>query len=208
MSDTMSRRRRRAMSGDEREQAILETIEALLWERPLHDISIDDIARGAGISRPSFYFYFASKEAALFALYTQGGADFREQIGAIVDDLADDPPRMVERLTAATWDLWSERHPLLIAVNAATVTSPEIRTAWDAVMTGLVDQTASAIEAGRRRGTLPPGQLPAYDIAAALSLMVERVMHMTFAGRSPAPDRERTTATIAHIWLSALTAER
>ena len=33
-----------------------------------HEISIDDLAKGAGISRPTFYFYFESKEAVLLSL--------------------------------------------------------------------------------------------------------------------------------------------
>ncbi len=52
---TRARRPRRA-TGDDRERAILETFERLLEQRPLHAIAIDDIARGAGISRPTFYF--------------------------------------------------------------------------------------------------------------------------------------------------------
>src|SRR6059058_5075376 len=66
-----STRGRRAprVSGDERERAILQTFERLLEQRPLHEISVDDLARGAGISRPTFYFYFRSKDAVLFALF-------------------------------------------------------------------------------------------------------------------------------------------
>src|SRR4051794_41663529 len=55
-------------SGDDRELAILTTCEKLLEERPLSTISVDDLARGAGISRPAFYFYFRSKDAVLLAL--------------------------------------------------------------------------------------------------------------------------------------------
>src|SRR5271165_1309126 len=61
-------RRRQRPSGDQRERAILETAERLLGERSLNEISVDDLARGAGISRPTFYFYFASKEAVLLTL--------------------------------------------------------------------------------------------------------------------------------------------
>src|SRR5215472_14448534 len=61
-------RRATRVSGDERERAILATAERLLGERPLHEISVDDLAKGAGISRPTFYFYFASKEAVLLTL--------------------------------------------------------------------------------------------------------------------------------------------
>src|SRR3954470_11892206 len=55
-------------SGDDREVAILTTCEKLLAERPLSAISVDDLARGAGISRPTFYFYFRSKDAVLLSL--------------------------------------------------------------------------------------------------------------------------------------------
>src|SRR5688572_25866239 len=61
-------RRSARPSGDDRELAILATAERLLAERPLSAISVDDLARGAGISRPTFYFYFASKDAVLLTL--------------------------------------------------------------------------------------------------------------------------------------------
>ena len=66
-------RARRAVrpSGDDREQAILETAKRLLDERSFADISVDDLAKGAGISRPTFYFYFPSKDAVLVALVAQ-----------------------------------------------------------------------------------------------------------------------------------------
>ena len=61
-------RRAARPSGDDREQAILATAERLLTDRSLREISVDDLARGAGISRPTFYFYFASKDAVLLTL--------------------------------------------------------------------------------------------------------------------------------------------
>src|SRR4051794_41231086 len=70
MSVSPAPRGRRSVrpSGDDRELAILTTAERLLSERPLSSISVDDLARGAGISRPTFYFYFASKDAVLLTL--------------------------------------------------------------------------------------------------------------------------------------------
>src|SRR5262245_44972565 len=61
-------RRTSRPSGDDRQHAILATAEQLLAERDFADISIDDLARGAGISRPTFYFYFPSKNAVLLTL--------------------------------------------------------------------------------------------------------------------------------------------
>src|SRR5947209_1383332 len=61
-------RRASRPSGDDRELAILATAERLLARTPLSAISVDDLARGAGISRPTFYFYFGSKDAVLLSL--------------------------------------------------------------------------------------------------------------------------------------------
>src|SRR5437879_10033208 len=53
---TRALRGRRAIrpSGDDREQAILATAERLLQQRSFADISVDDLAKGAGLSRPTF----------------------------------------------------------------------------------------------------------------------------------------------------------
>src|SRR3954467_15860365 len=61
-------------SGDERELAILTTCEKLLAERPLSAISVDDLSRGAGISRPTSCCGFASQAAVLLTLLHRGGA--------------------------------------------------------------------------------------------------------------------------------------
>ena len=81
-------RRSARPSGDDREQAILATAERLLEERSLADISVDDLAKGAGISRPTFYFYFPSKEAVLLSLLEPRDRRCRRGVrgcGAIAD---------------------------------------------------------------------------------------------------------------------------
>src|SRR3954468_9385226 len=61
-------RRSARTSGDDRERAILESAERLLEEKPLSEISVDDLAKGAGISRPTFYFYFPSRDAVVLTI--------------------------------------------------------------------------------------------------------------------------------------------
>lgn len=69
-STTRAPRGRRAArpSGDDREAAILATARQLLETKKFADISVDDLAKGAGISRPTFYFYFPSKDAVVLSL--------------------------------------------------------------------------------------------------------------------------------------------
>src|ERR1700759_5199731 len=75
-------RRAQRASGDDRERAILATAESLLETRPLSEISVDDLAKGAGISRPTFYFYFPSKDAVVLTIIDRlvaAAAGSREQ---------------------------------------------------------------------------------------------------------------------------------
>src|ERR1700749_4069962 len=78
-------------AGADREKAILATAERLLEERPLADFSVDDLAKGAGISRPTFYFYFPSKNAVLLSLSDQVNLRAHAALTALSANLAGDP---------------------------------------------------------------------------------------------------------------------
>ena len=95
-SPTRAARGRRSArpSGDDREQAILATAERLLEERPFADISVDDLAKGAGLSRPTFYFYFTSKEAVLLSLLEPVIARADAEFDGAVQRLPTDPRRV------------------------------------------------------------------------------------------------------------------
>ena len=84
-----SRGRRTARpSGDDRELAILETATRLLEERSIAEISVDDLAKGAGISRPTYYFYYPSKDALVLA-YSAWMQDAHEEAAAAYTGVLD-----------------------------------------------------------------------------------------------------------------------
>src|SRR5918994_2822806 len=85
-------RRAARASGDDRERAILETAERLLEERQLTEISVDDLAKGAGISRPTFYFYFPSKDAVVLTIVDRLVADAGGSREEIITALAEGGP--------------------------------------------------------------------------------------------------------------------
>src|ERR1700743_1657023 len=94
-SSRTSRGRRSARpSGDDRELPILTTAERLLEERAFADISVDDLAKGAGLSRPTFYFYFKSKEAVLLSLREPVIARADSEFDGAVLRLPADPRRV------------------------------------------------------------------------------------------------------------------
>src|SRR5436309_10811488 len=107
-------RRRRPRKGDLKEEAILSAAERLLSEKALSDISIDELARGAEISRPAFYFYFGSKDAVLQALVERiAEAAYNASVWF---SGSDDPEEAIREGIAAGAKLWQEHGPVLRAV--------------------------------------------------------------------------------------------
>ena len=198
-----SSRGRRAprVSGDERERAILQTAERLLEERPLREISVDDLARGAGISRPTFYFYFASKEAVLLALMDRLVEEAREGVALAL--LANDPPRVLREGITAIRDTFRDHRAVAMAAADARAGSPAVRELWARVMEAFVGETTAAIEAERRRGAAPPG-VPARELAIALNWMNERVLHATLEGEEPAIGEDAVLDSLVEVWLRAI----
>ncbi|WP_249998861.1 TetR/AcrR family transcriptional regulator [Actinoplanes sp. M2I2] len=63
--------RRRPTKGDQRERALLDAARVVFREKPISQVTIDELAGAAGIARSGFYFYFESKQALLAALVDQ-----------------------------------------------------------------------------------------------------------------------------------------
>jgi AcrR family transcriptional regulator len=61
--------RRAPTKGDQREQALLDAAQVVLRQKPIGQVTIDELAGAAGIARSGFYFYFESKQALLAALW-------------------------------------------------------------------------------------------------------------------------------------------
>jgi AcrR family transcriptional regulator len=202
-SRTARGRRAPRVSGDDRERAILATAERLLEERSLHDISIDDLARGAGISRPTFYFYFPSKEAVLLTLLDRMVEEARSVQGEVLERFAEDPARWLRRGITAIYETFRSHRAVSLAAADARSTSPEVEDLWARVMEQYVQETTAAIEGERARGAAPDG-VPARDLAVALNLMNERTLHATFAGQTPAVDEAKVIDTLVAVWLRAI----
>jgi AcrR family transcriptional regulator len=190
-------------SGDDRELAILTTAERLLADRPFSEISIDDLARGAGISRPTFYFYFPSKDAVLLTLLDRVVAEADEAaFGA--QELPDcDPAQRVRDGISAFFTIFGEHRAIALAVAAAGVSNPEVRELWSRVMEQWVRHTELIIQEERDRGAAPAG-IPARELAVALNLMNERVMYAVFAGEQPSVPEAQVVDTLLHVWLNSI----
>ena len=208
VSSTRSSRGRRSArpSGDDREQAILATAERLLGERSFADISVDDLAKGAGLSRPTFYFYFKSKDAVLLSLLEPMIARADAEFDGAAQRLPVDPRRVWRNGIKAFFTAFDSHRAVARAGTEALATSSELRAVWSGFMQKWIDHTTAMITAERARGAAPE-TIPAADLATSLNQMNERTMMATLSAEQPAVIEDRVVDTLAHIWVSSIYGE-
>ena len=198
-----ARRRPERSRGDVREARLLEIAEALLREGRFEQASIAELAAAAEISRPTFYFYFASKEAVLLSLLERMLAEALSTRGDTLERLAEDPAARLRESLTAYFDVFRGHRAVTLAGADAAASSAEVREMWAQVMEAWVQETAAAIEAERARGAASEGT-PARDLAIALLSMNERVFHNTFARHAPAVEEDGVVDVLVAVWLSAI----
>ena len=190
-------------SGDDRELAILATAERLLAEKTLAGISVDDLARGAGISRPTFYFYFPSKDAVLLTLLDRVVAEADAVVHEVFDAGDLSPREAWRRAISAYYETFRRHRSLTVAWAEARYGNAEVRQLWARVFDEWVRLSAAAIEAERARGAAT-GAVPARDLAVALNSMNERVLYATFSGDGPAVAETDVVDVLLEVWLAAV----
>jgi AcrR family transcriptional regulator len=196
-------RRAPRVSGDDRERAILDAAQRLLGERPLQDVSIDDLMKSVGISRPAFYFYFSSKAAVVLALLDRMAEASFAATNKRFEDAGGDPYEQWRAAIQASVQTWEEHRAVVAAVAQSRAANPEIRELWAAIMERWVRRITNAIEFERERGVAPPG-VPARELAIALSLMNERAMQAGSMGEEPSLPKEQMVDILTQVWVNAI----
>ncbi|MEV0671608.1 TetR/AcrR family transcriptional regulator [Mycobacterium sp. NPDC050441] len=204
-STTRAPRGRRAArpSGDDREAAILETARQLLETKKFADISVDDLAKGAGISRPTFYFYFPSKEAVVLSLLDPLIKRADTGFDSALEDMPADPRRAIRRGIEIFFSSFGSDPATARAGTEALSSSPEFRALWSGLMQKWINLTAALITAERQRSAAPD-TIPAMDLATSLNLMNERTMMAALGAEQPAVAYDKVVDTLAHIWLTSI----
>lgn len=122
---------RSTWKGQQQAWLIKSTVE-LLGTVSINDLSVAQLARHAGVSRPLFYAYFDSKydllAAALSEVWEELESETQHLSAARPDD--GDLVGVVRRLVSETFDLWLRHRPLLQAFVQARHADPAIAEMW------------------------------------------------------------------------------
>jgi AcrR family transcriptional regulator len=191
-------RERPARRGDERELALLRTAERLLIDGNFSAASLSQIASEAGVSRPGFYFYFASKEALLSTLIvrtldTLVGSMARPTAGEAADPVA---ALRVGLRTAA--DLWHDHRAVLMAASELGTGDPAMFERMIATQRALIAPTSELLG----RGSRVHSAAHARALAEMFTWMAERNFYVLSRER---PSRRRLRAradAMLDVWVT------
>lgn len=180
------------------ESAVLQTTEQLLEEGHSYaDLNVERIARGAGISRTAFYFYFADKRELLMRLTEGVSALLYERAQVWWQGEGADTGELHAALSEIG-ELYNEHGALLRAVVEVSTYDDEVASLWRALVGRFVEATRGRIEreqaSGRADETLEAGA-----VAFSLVWMTERTLYEVMMQEGPM-SREALTDALTAIW--------
>jgi TetR/AcrR family transcriptional regulator, ethionamide resistance regulator len=183
------------------EARVLAAAEGLLGEgAPYAELSVDRIARQAGISRPAFYFYFRDKRELLMRL-TEDVADrlYAQAEGWWAADEGDGAAALAEALGAVV-ALYRTHGVLLRAVVEASTYDEQVAGFWRAVIARFADATRARIEAEQAAGRAT--DVDAAATAFALAWMTERTVYQHMV--QTIDDDAALVRALVGIWVRAV----
>jgi AcrR family transcriptional regulator len=169
-------------------------------EKAFKDLTVDELARAAGLSRTAFYFYFPGKSQVLMAALSE----VTEELYAEADRWwhGEGPPEQLVRIALEGIAEVFQRHaPLLRTAHEVMTYDPEFAAFYnDRVMSRFVSATTEQLLRDRQSGRLRP--MEAEAVAEVLVWMVERCNNVLIGaqGRPPEPIVDAYTT----VWLHAL----
>ena len=163
------------------------------------NLTVDEIAREAGMTRSGFYFYFRDKEE-LLASVTRGVFDRLYEEADRWWHGSGDPRARVGTALEGVVSVYAEHSDLLRIVTEAASYDPEAREFWRGLIYRFIASTATQLHADQTAGRL--ADVDPDDAAAQLVWMVERYCYVQIATGDSAPDR--VAASLTRTWVALL----
>src|SRR5215212_11040527 len=198
MGDGGSRRRRRSPAEAERE--ILDAAERFLRERPLRELTIDEVMGETGLSRPAFYVYFKDRHALVLRLVQEIGAELWEMADRWLKgqgDVREDMRAAVDGIVA----VYAQHGFVMKAISDGSSDDPGVEKVYRALITRFIEAAADHIKLEKRRGRI--NGLNGKRTAAALVWMNERYLTECL-GRIPQVRARDVGDTLMEIWWRTL----
>jgi len=139
----------------ERRRELVTAARAAFEELGYGATTIAEITRRAGVSRATFYVYFASKEQ-VFAVLAEQVRDRFVRAQALTGVDRDDVEDVLRRTIATTLEATVENLALMTVLNHQAVGDEEIRDLWLEIQREAVHRTATYVSQQARAGHVDP----------------------------------------------------
>jgi AcrR family transcriptional regulator len=142
MLNSVSETSRRRFSRDDRRRQLLGIGLTKLMEKPIQDLSLDEIAQEAGISRGLLFHYFPTKTDFYFECIAAAGRRILRNVTAEEDEPPDAQVRTLVRLMVEQVDRRREFYLSLVH----GVPDPRVTDVYESVRAGLTDRVMAALD--------------------------------------------------------------
>ena len=193
-----ARRKRRTPEAAERE--IVEAAETFLRERPFRELTVDDLMRRTGLSRPSFYVYFKDRHELVLRLTERIGSELFEMSERWYEGTGDGPA-LVREAVEGVVSVFAQHGPVLRALADAATEDRRVDNVYRGMLEQFVTATTRHIEREVAAGRMEP--LRARETATALTWMIERYLQLNL-GRPEESSVEEVSDVLATILSRAL----
>ena len=179
--------------------AVLAAASGVFADEGVGAATIGRIAARAGVTRPTVYAYFATKDAILQALIGQVRDAF---LAAQRVPASDDPADVAGAVITEYLDLHIRHLPLLAAIDQRARTDPSVAAARDDLLAGVHRRNARFITRLVAEGRADPALDP-HAVSEAITGIVRRFAELaTGAGEGEGErDRRAAEATAAYLRL-------
>jgi len=185
------------------EASVMRATEELLAEGESYpELSVEQIARRAGISRTAFYFYFRDKRDLLMRVTEEVAGQLWARAERWWSGEEDGAAELAEAL-ASIFGIYRTYAPLLRAVVEAAAYDEATALAWRTLVSRFVTATRERIEREQASGTVDPA-LPAQEVAFGLCWMTERSAYQLLVQEDAGIADEVAIEGLLAIWLGAV----
>ncbi|HUH08808.1 MAG TPA: TetR/AcrR family transcriptional regulator [Egibacteraceae bacterium] len=109
----------RRLSASDRRAQLLDVAARAFAERGFHGVSMEQLADGAGVTKPVLYQHFASKRELYLATVREAIAEMESQVGMALEDSSDNRERVRDAIAAYFGFVQDRRFRLLLGAERA-----------------------------------------------------------------------------------------
>jgi len=195
-TDRESRRKRR----DQARADVLRSALELADQVPFRDVTVDQIARAAGLSRSAFYTHFHDKHDLLIDAVREV-SDELYRMSEIWWHGEGPPAERVRGALEGVVSVYSEHAGVLRLATEVSTYDEEMRQVWLEIVDRFIEAAAEHIRSEQEAGLIPE-TLEAQATAEGLVWMAERCNYIYLARGERSP--EDLVAAMAPVWTAAL----